>query len=158
MLLLWTAGAGAAAFSGGVSRPWFAGRRAPAAALLADESSSWVYGPPQRHAKKPSVAEQEQAAKDEAAAAAEGNGDGYVFGRESLESCIAALKSGSIVLLTEDGGEETRGLLVAPPTMSVLLGGATRAATWTASSICISVSAGASRRQQRCDLRCRRAC
>lgn len=117
MLLLWTAGAGAAAFSGGVSRPSFAGRRAPAAALLADESSSWVYGPPQRHAKKPSVAEQEQAAKDEAAAAAEGNGDGYVFGRESLESCIAALKSGSIVLLTEDGGEETRGLLVAPPTM-----------------------------------------
>jgi 3,4-dihydroxy 2-butanone 4-phosphate synthase/GTP cyclohydrolase II len=42
--------------------------------------------------------------------------DGYIFGRASVERAIAALQSGSIVLLTEDGDDGTVGSLVVSPT------------------------------------------
>ena len=48
----------------------------------------------------------------EAAPAAAADTAGYVFGRESVDNALAALRNGSIVLLTEDGEESTRGSLV----------------------------------------------
>jgi 3,4-dihydroxy-2-butanone 4-phosphate synthase len=39
--------------------------------------------------------------------------DGFVFGRQSVEAVLAALRNGSIVLLLEDGEETTRASLVA---------------------------------------------
>ena len=41
--------------------------------------------------------------------------DGFVFGRESVRRATEALRNGSIVLLTEDGEEVTRGMLVVSP-------------------------------------------
>ena len=45
----------------------------------------------------------------------EDSSDGFVFGEESLENALTALREGSLVLLTEDGNEETCGLLVGSP-------------------------------------------
>jgi 3,4-dihydroxy 2-butanone 4-phosphate synthase/GTP cyclohydrolase II len=44
--------------------------------------------------------------------------DGFVFGAASVDACVAALRNGSLVLLTEDGSEDTHGLLVAPPSLT----------------------------------------
>ena len=40
----------------------------------------------------------------------EDSSDGFVFGEESLENALTALREGSLVLLTEDGNEETCGV------------------------------------------------
>ena len=41
--------------------------------------------------------------------------DGYVFGRESVEAALEALQAGGMVLLTEDGEDNTEGSLVVSP-------------------------------------------
>jgi 3,4-dihydroxy 2-butanone 4-phosphate synthase/GTP cyclohydrolase II len=41
--------------------------------------------------------------------------DGHVFGPESVERAVEAMRNGSIVLLTEDGDERTSGQLVVSP-------------------------------------------
>ena len=44
-----------------------------------------------------------------------GDDEGFVFGEESLMKAVDALRDGSLVLLTEDGEDRTRGLLVGSP-------------------------------------------
>uniref|UniRef100_A0A7S0IWT2 GTP cyclohydrolase II n=1 Tax=Calcidiscus leptoporus TaxID=127549 RepID=A0A7S0IWT2_9EUKA len=65
----------------------------------------------------PSLQQQQQRPDDDGFALGPNDDDGFVFGRASIEATISALRNGSLVLMTEDGGEVTRGLLVGAPSL-----------------------------------------
>eukprot|EP00908_Phaeocystis_cordata_P004741 Transcript_15139.p1 GENE.Transcript_15139~~Transcript_15139.p1 ORF type:complete len:539 (+),score=209.99 Transcript_15139:86-1702(+) len=80
---------------------------APGGARLRQPPPVAVAEKPKRRAPVPPLEQPQQQQRE----------DGFVFGRASIVAAIDALRNGSLVLLTEDGGTETSGVLIGAPSL-----------------------------------------
>lgn len=88
------------------------GRRSEIFAVLSKPDGEQAK--PRRRVAEQQTLEQMQQLEEEADQKKVADG-GFVFGRDSVTNAIAALERGELVLLTEDGNDETSGSLLVSP-------------------------------------------